>query len=652
MASIGSNRKMASGLIALKQIVEGTSTYTGIEFFDSLVMNLAQVLDAQGVWVSEYLEDVEKLKSLSFWYDGKLQKEYEYFVENTPCQPVIKNKRLIHIPDNIIDLFPIDNDLKSFGAVSYLGFPLMNEEGEILGHLALLDNKPMDEIPEAFAIFKIFAARAEAEIRRLISEKKLIENEAKLKRLVNGIMDSMIEFDIDLRITQSNQSALRVLEVKNELLISRHLKEFLNPESLKKVIQGVAHLDPSQEYVNSTWLQGHLHFLSKTNKIFPAEATLSSYFANDKKFYALFFRNVGERIKAQEAFKMLHVEANMLKEKLYTHEFDDIVGNSVRILASLELVQQVAPTDSTVLISGETGTGKELFAKAIHNKSHRSNKPLVTLNCAALPAELVESELFGHIKGAFTGAMSSREGRFSLANKGTLFLDEIGELPLSLQAKLLRVLQEGEFEPIGSSKTEKVDVRVVTATNRDLQEEVKAGKFREDLFYRLNVFPIEIAPLRDRENDVVLLAEAFIGKYCTRLGLPVPELDASNKKILLSYEWPGNVRELQNLVERALIIRKDGNLDFEILITPSTNAFTNNSNYEEKILSEFQIREMEKKNIINALNRTNWKIYGKGGAAELLQIPGTTLSSRIGKYGIKSNLSRKLFIEKSEEIFQ
>ena len=341
-------------------------------------------------------------------------------------------------------------------------------------------------------------------------------------------------------------------------------------------------------------------------------------------------------MKAQEEFKMLNVEAAMLREKVNSQEVDDIIGTSPKIISSLELVKQVAPTDSTVLIRGETGTGKELIAQAIHKKSTRRGKPLVTLNCAALPSELVESELFGHKKGAFTGAMNDREGRFSLANNGTLFFDEIGELPLSLQAKLLRVLQEGEFEPVGSSRTVKVDVRLIAATHRDLEKDVQTGKFREDLFYRLNVFPISIPPLRERDSDVILLAEAFINKYCKRAGETQCELDEFNRQCLLAYSWPGNVRELQNIIERALIIKKGNQLNLPSLLSIETPAASISVENEERVLSESEIRAIEKNNIIKALNKTSWKIYGKDGAAELLQIPGTTLSSRIGKLGIKN----------------
>jgi transcriptional regulator with GAF, ATPase, and Fis domain len=344
-----------------------------------------------------------------------------------------------------------------------------------------------------------------------------------------------------------------------------------------------------------------------------------------------------------------------LREELFSRNFSDIIGESPEILKALEAVKQVAPMESTVLIRGETGTGKELFARAIHKSSKRKDKPLVTLNCAALPAELVESELFGHVKGAYTGAIQSREGRFAIADGGTLFLDEIGELPMPLQAKLLRVLQEGEFEPVGSSKTRKVNVRVIAATNRNIEEEIGNGRFRQDLYYRLNVFPFDVPPLRDRGNDIVLLAEAFLEKFSGRSDTASGPLDEASKQRLLAYHWPGNVRELQNIIERCIITSQGGKPNLTHLLPepaiqqhrpsnspvlnidhllPSTTINNVMAAPGERVLTEQEIIEIERQNIIRALEITNWKISGKDGAAALLQIPSTTLSSRLSKLGI------------------
>ncbi|MEB2778639.1 sigma 54-interacting transcriptional regulator [Algoriphagus sp. D3-2-R+10] len=634
MADNKSVRKLPSGLIVLKKILEGTSEHTGAKFFQSLVKNLAESLDVHGVWVTEYLMEENRLRSLAFWFQDHFVDEYEYDVKGTPCEPVLKHTNIYHIPDKVIKLFPDDPDLKPFGTVSYMGIALCDDDGSVMGHLALLDNKPMEEIPEAFAIFKIFAARAESELKRLKYEQLLVDNEAKLNRLVNGTMDGLVEFDQEMLITQANQSALKTFKTKIDSFIKKPVKDLLDPEGFKKLAQCVLHLEKQTGHLCSTFIQGHIGFIKSNKETFPAETTLSRYRFKDQDYYALFIRNVEDSVKDRQELKKLTLETTLLREKINTQGFDDIIGNSPAILKAMELVTRVAPMDSTVLVRGETGTGKELFAQAIHKASKRKNKPMVTLNCAALPSELVESELFGHVKGAFTGAATSREGRFLLADKGTIFLDEIGELPLSLQAKLLRVLQEGEFEPVGSSKTQKVDVRVIAATNRDLEQEVKIGKFREDLFYRLNVFPIAVPPLHERGEDILLLANAFMEKFAKRSALSINPLNEVHKQRLLAYTWPGNVRELQNIIERGTITHVAGNFNLAPL-TSMPADMTSDKSTDNSILTESEMLELEKRNIIKALDATNWKISGDDGAAALLQIPPTTLSSRIGKLGVK-----------------
>ena len=309
-------RKMSSGLLALKQIVEGTSTYTDLEFFESLVKNLAQVLDVHGVWVTEYLQEDEKLRSLAFWLDNQMQDEYLYDIANTPCESVICNDALFHVPERAIELFPDVPDLEPLNAVSYMGLALKDDNNKVLGHLALLDDKPMEEIPEALAIFKIFAARAEAELKRFQSQKKLKENEAKLNRLVNGTMDALIELNGDLMVTQCNQAALRAFELDSDAIIGTEIKKFFHPSGLRKVTQSIEHLDPKKDIVNSTWIQGYLECLTANGNTFHAEATLSSYNTEGQSYYALFFRNVEDRLQSEQEFKMLKVEAALLREKI------------------------------------------------------------------------------------------------------------------------------------------------------------------------------------------------------------------------------------------------------------------------------------------------------------------------------------------------
>jgi transcriptional regulator with GAF, ATPase, and Fis domain len=293
-----------------------------------------------------------------------------------------------------------------------------------------------------------------------------------------------------------------------------------------------------------------------------------------------------------------------------------------------------------VLILGETGTGKELIARAIHATSRRANRPFVRVNCAAVPAHLMESEFFGHEKGAFTGATQKRDGRFALADGGTIFLDEIGELSVELQAKLLRVLQEGEFETVGSSHTRKVNVRVVAATNCQLEESVKEGRFRSDLFYRLNVFPVVVPPLRDRADDIPLLASAFATNFAKEIGRAIEPPSAECLQRLCSYDWPGNVRELQNVIERAVITSLDGRLNVaralpETAASRVANAPTDNSPSGQRVRTVTELQEDERANILLALESANWRVAGDGGAASLLGMNASTLNSRIRALGIK-----------------
>ena len=306
--------------------------------------------------------------------------------------------------------------------------------------------------------------------------------------------------------------------------------------------------------------------------------------------------------------------------------FEQIVGNSAALRVVLEQAKRVAAADSTVLIQGETGTGKELIAHAIHNASPRSGHPLVKLNCAAIPFDLLESELFGHERGAFTGAISQNIGRFELADKGTLFLDEVGDIPLSLQPKLLRVLQEQEFERLGSGRTHRVDVRLVVATHRDLEQMVKRDQFRRDLYYRLSVFPITLPPLRERLEDIGLLAEHYVEVFSRRMGKDIIGIPDGLLNTFKSYSWPGNIRELQNLIERAVVLANDGVLPNLPLPTLATSVLGPPA--------RVALRESERTLILEALQTARWRVGGPDGAAARLGLKRTTLAYRMKRHGI------------------
>jgi formate hydrogenlyase transcriptional activator len=338
--------------------------------------------------------------------------------------------------------------------------------------------------------------------------------------------------------------------------------------------------------------------------------------------------------------KTLELENEYLQEELRGN-YRAILGDSPALKKVLAQIEMVAPTNAGVLILGESGTGKELVARAIHDRSPRKEAALVRVNCASVPRELFESEFFGHVRGAFTGAVRDRVGRFELAHQGTLFLDEIGEVPLELQSKLLRVLQEGQFERVGEERTRTVDARIVAATNRDLEAEVRAGRFRQDLFYRLSVFPIESPPLRDRVEDIPVLAGHFLRQSARKLGLKPPRLTSLQLKELESYDWPGNVRELQNVIERALIRSRDGHLELGLTRSGAIRPVLRKAEGRSLpgLASLAEIKEQERTLILDALAKTRGKIYGADGAAALLGLRPTTLSSRVHRLGLK-RLSR------------
>ena len=375
-------------------------------------------------------------------------------------------------------------------------------------------------------------------------------------------------------------------------------------------------------------------------KIFPVEVTVSFILFEEKMIISSYVTDITQRKEEALKLEMAYDEIRQLKEEIEAentilkediqleYAFENIISKSQGYKTVLKKIEQVATTDATVLILGETGTGKELLARAVHQLSDRSAKSMIKVNCGSLPANLIESELFGHEKGAFTGAINSKKGRFELAHKGTIFLDEIGELPLDLQTQLLRVLQEGEFERVGGTQTIQVDVRVIAATNRNLEEKVQQGTFREDLFYRLNVFPIKNIPLRERRDDVAPLVRFFVEKYSKKMGKKITEIPETALKKLQSYNFPGNVRELENIIERSIILSNSNRLviDTELFRqeTPTNEGFLN-------------LDEIQKRHIIKALAQTKGRISGLAGAANLLEINPKTLTSRMTKLGIEKH---------------
>ncbi|MCI0691830.1 sigma 54-interacting transcriptional regulator [candidate division KSB1 bacterium] len=491
----------------LRAITAGTAAVTGTEFFHSLVKHLAEAFHVRYAFVAECTDAAKTaVRTVSFLENKNICENFTYALEGTPCEKVINGQAYYH-PEKLYATFP-----KEAGMESYLGVPIHDSKGRIIGHLAILHDQPMETELPGLAIMKIFAARAGAELERKRAEEAL-------------------------------QTALReVEELKNRLQ--------------------------------------------------------------------------AENIYLQEEIKT-------------AHNFEEIVGASSAIKKVFQNIEKVAATDSTVLVTGETGTGKELVARALHTSSRRKDSVLIKVNCAALPVGLIESELFGHEKGAFTGATVRKKGRFELADGGTIFLDEVGDLPLETQVKLLRVLQEQEFERVGGAQTLKVNVRVIAATNRNLEDAVKHGTFRVDLFYRLNIFPIHLPALHERREDIPILAKHFVGKFARRMGKRVEHIAPDAMERLMRYHWPGNVREMANLLERAVILCDGSELQAEhIGITP------------QPLTSETEIstlEETERLHILKALKETNGVVGGQNGAAKLLGLNRTTLLARMKKLGIEKN---------------
>ncbi|KMT64306.1 sigma 54-interacting transcriptional regulator [Catenovulum maritimum] len=467
--------------------------------------------------------------------------------------------------------------------------------------------------------------------------------------LLSAVGDGIYGVDAQGKTTFVNDAAEAILGWKRSELTGKKIHDVIHHSH-----QDGRHYHSQDCPIYAAFHDGTVHFVdnevfwSKQGKAISVEYTSTPVTDNGMLIGAVvIFRDVTERKKTQAKLLTALAEVDALKSRLelenaylleeinadFNHH--QIIGQSAVVQRMINQIELVGETDANVLIIGESGTGKELIARALHETSRRKARPLIRVNCAAIPAELFESEFFGHVKGAFSGAISDRLGRFELADGATIFLDEVGEIPLQLQSKLLRVLQEQQFERVGESKTRKVDVRVIAATNQDLIKLVEQNKFREDLYFRLNVFPINSPPLRERRDDIPLLVKHFIAKVATRFNQPQPQISIAQMQHLQNYNWPGNIRELENIIERQVILAKGGKLSFDFLASEtSLNKVKLKPKNDGELISAQQQKLMEKANIENALKQSLGKIYGENGAAELLGLKPTTLASKIKKYGI------------------
>ena len=438
-------------------------------------------------------------------------------------------------------------------------------------------------------------------------------------------------------IKQVNENACNRYGYTKEEFLQMNIKELYRDESAINLEKIFNQLRAERQIVFET------EHYTKTDKKVPVEISSHYIEFEDMEYTCSMVRDIGERkqkeaalrgalLEIKELKEKLEAENNYLQEEIEVHNnFGEIISNSPKFRVVLNQIEQVADTSSTVLITGESGTGKELVARALHQLSRRSNRPMIKVNCATLPANLIESELFGHEKGAFTGALSKKLGKFELADGGTLFLDEIGEMPIDLQSKLLRAIQEGEIERLGGQEVKKVDVRIITATNRDLSKEIEEGNFREDLFYRLNVFPIYNMPLRERKEDIPLLIRFFCEKLGAKLGKKITDIPQKVIDKLMLYDFPGNIRELENLIERAIITSRTKKL--------SLGDWFNPEKRRKKTVNFDSLENHQRNYIIEVLKHTNWRVSGEEGAAKLLGLRPTTLYSKLDRLGIKRSNS-------------
>ncbi|WP_422931801.1 sigma 54-interacting transcriptional regulator [Singulisphaera sp. PoT] len=616
-------------IAALRAIVEGTARSTGEDFFGSLVKHLASTIGVSFAFVAEFAGSATRARTLAYWGRGDILPNIEFGLAGTPCEDVVRGG-LCHHPLGVRGKFPEDRGLTELGIESYLGVPLLDGEGNVLGHLAVFDERPMPPEPRRLFIFRIFAARAAVELERLRVERRLVESERRYRELYEEAPNAYMSLGTDLRTISVNRPATELLGYPAESLLGSGIMEHFADTPSGRIRAEEAFRDGlAGEEISGL----ELEMRRRDGAPLWVNLWMRPMRGDDGAIRAVHstWIDVTDRLLAEAERARLAEENRYLQQEIKAaHNFDEIVGRSPALISVLDKVRRVAPTDATVLIYGETGTGKELIARAVHSESRRADKPLIKINCAALPAGLVESELFGHEKGAFTGAIARRVGRFELADGGSIFLDEVGELPLETQAKLLRVLQEHEFDTVGGAEPRRVDVRVIAATNRDLLKAVREQKFREDLYYRLGVFPIQLPPLRDRASDIPLLARFLLEKYAGRVGKRFEGIEPATLARLGAYRWPGNIRELENVIERGVILAQGPTLDLD----PEVLGLPDPAPVAETSGSLSSLEEVETGHILKALRQARWVIEGPRGAAAVLGLHPNTLRSRLKKLGL------------------
>lgn len=622
-------RKMEEEL--LRTVSEATSGLTGEDFLKELARHITMTLLMRYALITECAnEEKTRLRTLCYVDGQSVLDNTEYDTEGLPCEIIMQGKEFFQA-EGVQKLFP-----KEEGIESAVGVPIYStKSGEIIGHILAVNPDPVTTERNQTAILRIFAARAGAELERMKAEEKLKianselqvllkESDQRYRDLFEEAPIAYVHEKLDSEFIKANRAALRILGVRPDEVAGTYGKSLApdTPDAQRRLREAF------ESVGRGTDTSGVVLELRRKDNGRPIWIQWWSNPDPGGQFTRTMFVDITEKVLMEQEQARLQAQNKYLQEEIkLTYNFEEIISKSKDFQKVLQQIEQVASTDATVLILGESGTGKELIARAVHNISNRSKRPLVKVNCATLPANLIESELFGHEKGAFTGAMERKVGRFELADGGSIFLDEIGELPVELQAKLLRVLQEGEFERLGNPKTMKVNVRVIAATNRNLQQAIEKKEFREDLYYRLNVFPIICPPLRDRKEDIPLLVRHFCQKHEGKIGKKISSIAPDVMTALMDYDWPGNIRELENIIERAMILSRGNSLEYGEWIP-----------VEKMPLAKSQsarLGDLEKEHILETLRKTGWKVSGEKGAAKILGLNPTTLEARMKKLGIK-----------------
>ena len=634
---------------AVFEITKGIWSAKGEDFFHSLARQLCQVLQADFVLVGK-LHGGDRVRALAVHTSAGKAPAFEYKLAGTPCAQVASSSPCCY-REGIQRLFPGDAQLVEMGAEGYVGAPLVGSDGRCLGLICAITRQPLRNPRLAESALQIFAMAAAAELQLAESAEALALAEGRQRSFAAHTNEAILRFatekpipldlpedeGVDLAyryayVEDCNDQAAILFGKDRAALIGSRLEivsQRSDPEQLERLriffragcgfsqvertVAGRHLLMTREGIIEDGYLVGAWSTGRDITELKEAETQVRRL-----------NRELESRIEElSELRARLERDNDYLREEIRAdHPFEDMVGSSPRFRELASRIQLVASTSATVLISGESGTGKELVARAIHNLSDRRDRPLVKVNCAAIASGLVESELFGHVRGAFTGAVERRVGRFEYANGGTLFLDEITELPLEIQAKLLRVLQEREFEPVGSNRTVQVDVRLLAATNRSLTDAVREGRFRMDLYYRLQVVPVDLPPLRERREDIPALTAHFIARHSRQFGRPVAGVSQAMMQQLMAYDWPGNIRELENVLARGVVLSAGGVLDAFVAGPPASAP-------------PRTLEEAERIHIERTLSAVGWVLEGPKGAAALLSVNPSTLRGRMKRLGIR-----------------